>query len=109
VLALAAALPALLTRPRPTGTPRALLLVAVLATVAHTAVTAFAAPLNFSQRDASNSEDLTRILDQFAHLNLLRAALQTAALAALAWTLMSQDRRPSARRAATDTAPAVTS
>jgi hypothetical protein len=42
ILALAAALLMLLTRPRPTGLRRAMLVVAVVATLGHTAVTAFA-------------------------------------------------------------------
>jgi hypothetical protein len=95
LLALAAALHALLTRPRPTGTRRAVLVIAVLATLGHTAVTAFAAPLNFSQRDhAGDLDTLTRIFDQFEHLNLLRVVLQTLVVAALAWVLLARQAQP---------------
>jgi hypothetical protein len=91
LLALAAALLALLSRPRPTGARRAVLIVALLGTAGHMLVTAFAAPLNFSQRDATGDVDsLTRIFDQFAQLNLLRAMLQSVVLAALAWILLAR-------------------
>ncbi|MGH3757685.1 hypothetical protein [Actinophytocola sp.] len=91
LLALAAALLALVSRPRPTGTRRAMLVVAALATAGHMAVTASAAPLNFSQRDHTADVDaLTRTFDQFAQLNLLRAVLQTLVVAALAWILLAR-------------------
>jgi hypothetical protein len=69
--------------------------VAVLATAGHTAVTTLAAPLNFSQRDhAGDLDTLTRIFDQFAQLNLLRAVLQSVVVAALAWILLTRQAHP---------------
>lgn len=90
LLTLAAALTGLLTRPRPVGARRAVLVIAVLGTVGHMAVTAVAAPLNFSQRNyAGDLEALARVFDQFEQLNLLRAALQTMVAAALAAMLLT--------------------
>lgn len=64
-------------------------LVAALAcTLAHSAVTAVAAPLNFSQRGAGDISELTAIFDRFEQLTVIRAVLQAAALAALIWALL---------------------
>ena len=47
-------------------------------------ITAWAAPLNFSQRSVGDDPAaLTRIFDRFAALNAVRAGLQVTALAAL--------------------------
>jgi hypothetical protein len=74
------------------------LVITVLATLGHTAVTAVAAPLNFSQRDhPGDLATLTRIFDQFAQLNLLRAALQTVVLVALAWIVLTRQAHPAIR------------
>ena len=85
-LAIAVALAGLRMRPR-SRTRTAVLVTALLCTVAHSAVTAVAAPLNFSQRDADNLTELARIFDQFERLTILRGVLQATALAALMWTL----------------------
>lgn len=88
------------------------LVTAVVCTVAHSAVTAVAAPLNFSQRDVGRDiAELTAIFDRFEQLTILRAILQAAALAALVWALARHTapltvsrrrtatiRRPSSRR-----------
>jgi hypothetical protein len=85
VLALTAAVLGLRARPRPAGTRRAAFVVIVAGTVGHMLLTAWAAPVNFSQRDhAGDLDALTRVFDQFAQLNLARAVLQAAVLAALA-------------------------
>lgn len=86
VLAILAALVGLRMRPR----PRALtvpLVAAVVCTIAHSALTAVAAPLNFSQRDVNELAELTTIFDQFEQLTILRGALQAAVLATLVWAL----------------------
>lgn len=86
MLAVLAALAGLRLRPR----QRALtmpLVTAVVCTIAHSAVTAVAAPLNFSQRDVNGLAELATIFDQFEQLTILRAVLQAAALAALVWAL----------------------
>jgi hypothetical protein len=73
VLALLAAVVGLRIRPRRAA--RTVPLAAALAcTVAHSAVTAVAAPLNFSQRHADSLAELTAIFDQFEQLTILRAA-----------------------------------
>ena len=73
---------------RPSGVPgrrRALL---AAATVGHMLITAWAAPLNFSQRSVGDDPAaLTRIFDRFAVLNAVRAGLQVTALAALVGVL----------------------
>jgi hypothetical protein len=64
------------------GRRRALL--AAAATVGHMLITAWAAPLNFSQRRVGDDPAaLARIFDRFAQLNAVRAGLQLTALAAL--------------------------
>jgi hypothetical protein len=87
VLAVLAALAGLRMRPR----QRALtvpLATAVACTIAHSAVTAIAAPLNFSQRDVDDVAELETIFDQFEQLTILRGVLQAAVLAALVWALV---------------------
>jgi hypothetical protein len=87
VLAILAAVAGLRIRPRRTA--RTVALAAALAcTLAHSAVTAVAAPLNFSQRHADSLAELTAIFDQFERLTILRAVLQAAALASLIWALL---------------------
>lgn len=91
VLAILAALAGLRIRPR----QRALtvpLVIAVACTIAHSAVTAVAAPLNFSQRDTDDPAELATIFDQFEQLTILRGVLQAAALAALVWALARHTR-----------------
>lgn len=57
---------------------------AAAATVGHMLITAWAAPLNFSQRGVGDDPAaLTRIFDRFAALNTVRAGLQVTALAAV--------------------------
>jgi hypothetical protein len=55
--------------------------------VLHSIVTAFAAPVNFSQRrypiGAGNEKPIARILDRFARLQHLRSALQVATFLSL--------------------------
>lgn len=80
VLALAASATAGTTR----TARRRWALLAAAATAGHMLITAWAAPLNFSQRGAGDDPvALARIFDQFATLNLARAGLQLAALASL--------------------------
>jgi hypothetical protein len=74
-------------RPRRRGLTVALV-TALVGTVAHSAVTAVAAPLNFSQRDAvGDLAELTVIFDRFEQLTILRGVLQATVLAALVWSL----------------------
>ena len=64
------------------GRRRALL--AAAATVGHMLITAWAAPLNFSQRSVGGDPAaLAHIFDRFETLNAVRAGLQLTALAAL--------------------------
>jgi hypothetical protein len=98
VLAIGAVLAGLRVRPRPRALT-GLLVTALVCTVAHSAVTAVAAPLNFSQREADDLADLAMIFDQFEQLTILRVVLQAAVLAALVWALArytgsSEDHRP---------------
>lgn len=91
VLAILAAVIGLRGRPRRTA--RTVPLAAALAcTLAHSAVTAVAAPLNFSQRHTDSVAELTAIFDQFEQLTILRAVFQAAALASLIWALLRYDR-----------------
>lgn len=84
------------------------LVVALVGTVAHSALTAVAAPLNFSQRDAvGDMAELTAIFDRFEQLTILRGALQAIVLAALVWALarstgQPEHRQPPARRGGAD-------
>lgn len=62
----------------------------VALTLAHSAVTARAAPLNMSQRRAAPDEQaLTRVFDRFTRLQTVRVALQAATLAATVWALVA--------------------
>jgi hypothetical protein len=84
-LTLAAA--ALGRRRRPPTQQRVLLLAAGLS-VGHLLVTAAAAPLNFSQRThAGDPAALAQVFDIFQRLTAVRAGLQAAALATVAWAL----------------------
>jgi hypothetical protein len=70
------------------GRRRALL--AAAATVGHMLITAWAAPLNFSQRSVGDDPAaLARIFDRFETLNAVRAGLQLTALAALVGVLLA--------------------
>jgi hypothetical protein len=70
-------------RARPSRMVRRALWVAAAGTVGHMAVTAVAAPLNFSQRHAHGVRELTEVFDTFERLNTLRAALQVVVLGAV--------------------------
>jgi hypothetical protein len=81
LLSLAAAIAALTQGPD--GPTAAGSVVLIAATVAHSAVTARAAPTNFSQRSAGDDEAaLVAIFDRFARWQTLRVALQVLALLA---------------------------
>lgn len=70
------------------------LMVALVCTLAHSAVTAVAAPLNFSQRGAGGDlAELAAIFDRFEQLTVLRLVLQAAVLAALVWALARHTKR----------------
>lgn len=73
-----------------TGSRGRVLSVAVgAATLGWLVVTAFAAPLAFSQLDAAGDPaTLARIFDRFEALNLLRAGMQVVVVAALAGVLI---------------------
>lgn len=71
------------------GRTRTALWIAGAATVGYMAVTAFAAPLNFSQRDAANAAELADVFDRFALLNAVRAGLMVVVLAAVATVLLA--------------------
>jgi hypothetical protein len=87
LLTILAAVVGLRTSPRRTPVLTVPLVAALVCTVAHSAVTAVAAPLLFSQRDAGDLAELATIFDRFEQLTILRAVLQAAALAALVWAL----------------------
>jgi hypothetical protein len=62
--------------------------VAAILSVAHSAVTAKAAPTNFSQRKVSNDEQaLIGVLNHFERLQLVRAVLQVATFGAMLFGL----------------------
>jgi hypothetical protein len=66
------------------------LLVAAVLTVAHSLVTARAAPTNFSQRTVAGDERaLTAVFDRFERLQTIRAALQVLTLVAITWALVA--------------------
>jgi hypothetical protein len=78
------ALAAAATTLRTGGIGRRRALLAAAATIGHMLVTAWAAPLNFSQRNVDDDPAaLARIFDRFEALNAVRAGLQLTALAAL--------------------------
>jgi hypothetical protein len=79
VLTLAAVITGL--RARRGRAVRRLLWIGAVATVAHMAVTAVAAPVNFSQRRASDAAALANVFDTFELLNAARAFLQILVLA----------------------------
>lgn len=61
---------------------------AAVLTIAHSVMTAFAAPTNFSQRDAAGNEArLTEIFDLFVTLQTVRVILQVATLLTVVWAL----------------------
>ena len=70
-----------------TGSARAALIAAAAGTIAHSVMTALAAPTNFSQRRAADDDALTRVFDRFERLQTIRASLQTLTLAACVWAL----------------------
>jgi hypothetical protein len=86
VLSLAASVVGLRQRRRSRVLTLALLALAVL-TVAHSLVTAVAAPTNFSQLSVSGEDALAAVFDRFARLQAIRAALQVLTLvsALIAW------------------------
>jgi hypothetical protein len=90
LLTLAAAIAGLTDHPHTAQRTAALACAAVL-TVGHSLVTAHAAPTNLSQRHvaADDEQALTLIFDRFQRLQTIRAALQTAALAAVVWALVA--------------------
>lgn len=66
---------------------------AAVLSIAHSLVTAQAAPTNFSQRRHENDEAaLTLVFDRFARLQALRAVLQLLTFAALLWAVASYGR-----------------
>jgi hypothetical protein len=82
-LSLAAAIIALTQHPDPAATTA--LIALIVATLAHSAATAKAAPTNFSQRRAGNDEAaLTAIFDRFTRWQTVRVTLQVTALVAAA-------------------------
>jgi hypothetical protein len=66
------------------------LVVAAILTIAHSLVTARAAPTNFSQRTvARDKRALTAVFDRFDRLQTLRATLQVLTLVAISWALIA--------------------
>jgi hypothetical protein len=60
-------------------------------TIAHSVMTALAAPTNFSQRRAGEDpEQLTAIFARFERLQTIRATLQALTLLAAAWALVAR-------------------
>jgi hypothetical protein len=88
LLALAAAAAGVRARRGPAV--RRALWTAAVATIGHSAVTAVAAPLNFSQRDAADVRELTEVFDTFALLNSVRVGLQVVVLVALCVAVLAQ-------------------
>jgi hypothetical protein len=73
---------------RPDGQSAAALWLALLGTVAHSVVTARAAPTNFSQRAAvGDPARLAAIFDRFQRWQTTRATLQVLTLLTVAWAL----------------------
>lgn len=73
----------------PTGARTAALWTLVVLTIAHSAVTALAAPTNMSQRRARDERALTQIFDRFVKLQTIRVTLQALTLAAALWALVA--------------------
>ena len=87
LLSLVAAVVGLLDSP--TGGRAAALWILIVLTIAHSAVTARAAPTNMSQRRAPDERTLTEVFDRFVRLQTIRVALQTLTLAAALWALVA--------------------
>jgi len=77
---------------RPAGEQAAAaVLVLIALTIAHSGLTAVAAPTNFSQRRADADPDrLTAIFARFERLQTIRATLQALTLLAAAWALVAR-------------------
>jgi hypothetical protein len=74
----------------PSGGRTVALWALIVLTLAHSAVTARAAPTNMSQRRAAPDEQaLTRVFDTFVRLQTVRVTLQALALAAAVWALVA--------------------
>jgi len=82
---------AIVTYYQGSGFPYALpIYIAAALSVLHTLVTTQAAPTNFRQRAHENDETaLSAILDRFARLQALRAALQFLTFVVLLWALVA--------------------
>lgn len=81
LLSLAAAIIVLTQHPGPAAATA--LIVLIVATLAHSAATAVAAPTNFAQRRAGNDEAvLTAVFDRFTRWQTVRVTFQVAALIA---------------------------
>jgi hypothetical protein len=88
LVTLAATIAGLADQPTPDRQRTVALLSMTVGTVAHSLVTALAAPTNFAQRHAAGDElALARIFDRFQRLQTIRAALQVATLAVGVWAL----------------------
>lgn len=73
------------------GQATAALYLLIVLTIAHSFMTALAAPTNFSQRKAAGDPDrLTAIFARFERLQTIRATLQTLTLLAAAWALVAE-------------------
>jgi hypothetical protein len=70
----------------PTAQRLSLAVAGVLA-IAHTVATARAAPINFSQRSATDETVLSDIFDRFERWQTLRASLQFATFLCMVWAL----------------------
>lgn len=73
----------------PTGQQTTALVLAAAGTIAHTLVTARAAPAFLSLREVDDEETATAILDRFAHLQTVRATFQVLTAAATIWALIA--------------------
>jgi hypothetical protein len=97
LLTLAAVVTGLRARRAPTA--RRALWTAAAATIGHSAVTAVAAPLNYSQRDAADVRALTEVFNTFALLNSVRAGIQVVVLVTLGVAVLAQLRELPGRTA----------
>lgn len=73
----------------PTGQQAGALIAAVVGTVGHSLVTARAAPTFLSLRHTDDEDAVAAILNRFARLQTLRAALQVGTAAATIWALLA--------------------
>jgi hypothetical protein len=74
----------------PDGGRTAALWTLIVLTIAHSAMTALAAPTNMSQRRAAPDEQaLTRVFDRFVRLQTIRVTLQALTLVAAVWALVA--------------------